>query len=96
MYLVLDLADKYPCDSLAAHILHVVPYPQFLPVFFSIFSFFREKKMREDGERGEREGEDTQALSLSSGTHRIHNSLVDHAGRFLVVELREPRFCLFY
>ena len=36
---------------------------------------------REDEERGEREGEDTQALSLSSGTHRIHNSLVEHAGR---------------
>ena len=34
---------------------------------------------REDGERGEREGEDTQTLSLSSGTHRIHNSLSEHA-----------------
>jgi hypothetical protein len=30
---------------------------------------------REDGERGEREGEVTQTLSLSSGTHRIQNSL---------------------
>ena len=29
---------------------------------------------REDGERGEREGEGTQALSLSSGTHKIQNS----------------------
>jgi hypothetical protein len=46
---------------------------------------------REDGERGEREGEGTQALSLSSGTHRIHNSLAEHADRFPVVELREPR-----
>ena len=34
---------------------------------------------REDGERGEREGEGSQGLSLSSGTHRIHNSLTDHA-----------------
>ena len=32
---------------------------------------------REDGERGEREGEGTQGLSLSSGTHRIHNSLTE-------------------
>ena len=31
----------------------------------------------EDGDPGEREGEDTQALSLSSGTHRIHNSLTE-------------------
>ena len=46
---------------------------------------------REDGERGEREGEGTQALSLSSGTHRIQNSLAEHAGRLTVVELREPR-----
>ena len=46
---------------------------------------------REDGEREEREGEGTQSLSLSSGTHRIHNSLAEHAGRLLVVELREPR-----
>ena len=46
---------------------------------------------REDEERGEREGEDTQTLSLSSGTHRIHNSLADHAGRMPGVELREPR-----
>ena len=46
---------------------------------------------REDRERGEREGEGTQALSLSSGTHRIHNSLAEHAGRFPLVELREPR-----
>ena len=45
----------------------------------------------EDGERGEREGEGTQALSLSSGTHRIQNSLAEHAGRLPVVELREPR-----
>ena len=45
----------------------------------------------EDGERGEREGEGTQALSLSSGTHRIHNSLTEHACRLPVVELREPR-----
>ena len=41
----------------------------------------------EDGEGGEREGEDTQTLSLTSGTHRIHNSLVDHAGKLPVVEL---------
>jgi hypothetical protein len=34
---------------------------------------------REDGELGEREGEGTQALSLSSGTHRIQNSLAEHA-----------------
>jgi hypothetical protein len=40
---------------------------------------------------GEREGEGTQTLSLSSGTHRIHNSLAEHAGRLPVVELREPR-----
>jgi hypothetical protein len=46
---------------------------------------------RGDGERGEREGEDTQALSLSSGTHRIQNSLTEHGGRLPVVELREPR-----
>ena len=45
----------------------------------------------EDGERGEREGEGTQTLSLSSGTHRIHNSLAEHAGRMPGVELREPR-----
>jgi hypothetical protein len=31
----------------------------------------------EDGEWGEREGEGTQALSLSSGTHGIHNSLTE-------------------
>ncbi len=43
---------------------------------------------REDGERGEREGEGTQALSLSSGTHRIRNSLPEHAGRLSVVEFR--------
>ena len=36
---------------------------------------------REDEEWGEREGEDTQALFLSSGTHWIHNSLAEHAGR---------------
>ena len=48
-------------------------------------------KEREDGERGEREGEGKQALSLWSGTHRIHNSLAEHAGRLPVVELREPR-----
>ena len=36
---------------------------------------------REDEERGEREGEDTQTLFLSSGTHWIHNSLAEHAGR---------------
>ena len=46
---------------------------------------------REDEERGEREGEDTQTLSLSSGTHRIHNSLTEHADRMPGVELREPR-----
>ena len=46
---------------------------------------------REDEERGEREGEDTQALSLASGTHRIHNSLAEHAGRMPGFELREPR-----
>ena len=46
---------------------------------------------REDGERGEREGEGTQTLSLSSGTHRIHNSLAEHADRLPVVELRELR-----
>ncbi len=42
---------------------------------------------REDGDRGEREGEDTQALSLSSGTHRIQNSLAENAGRIPGVEL---------
>ena len=42
---------------------------------------------REDGERGERQGEGTQALSLSSGTHRRHNSLAEHAGRMPGVEL---------
>jgi len=40
---------------------------------------------REDGEQGEREGEGTETLSLSSGTRRIHNSLVkyniEHEGR---------------
>ena len=46
---------------------------------------------RKDGERGEREGEGTQPLSLSSGTHRIHNSLAEHADRMPVVELQEPR-----
>ena len=46
---------------------------------------------REDGERGEREGEVTQTLSLSSGTHRIHNSLVEYTHRLSVVEFREPR-----
>ena len=46
---------------------------------------------REDGERGEREGEGTQTLSLSSGTHRIQNSLVEDTDRLFVVELREPR-----
>ena len=46
---------------------------------------------REGGEWGEREGEGTQTLSLSSGTHRIHNSLAEHAGRLPVVELQEPR-----
>ena len=45
----------------------------------------------EDEERGEREGEDTQTLSLSSGTHRIQNSLAENAGRLPGVELREPR-----
>ncbi len=34
---------------------------------------------REDGERGEREGEGTEALSLSSGTHWRHNSLAEDA-----------------
>ena len=42
---------------------------------------------REDGKRGEREGEGTQALSLSSGTHRIQNSLTEHTDRLPVVEL---------
>ena len=42
---------------------------------------------REDGERGEREGEDTSTLSLSSGTHRIQNSLTENGGRLPVVEL---------
>ena len=42
---------------------------------------------REDGERGEREGEDTQVLSLSSGTHRIQNSLTEDTDRLTVVEL---------
>ena len=46
---------------------------------------------REDGERGEREGEGTQALPLSSGTPRIHNSLADHTDRLPVVVFREPR-----
>ena len=46
---------------------------------------------REDGERGEREGEGTQTLSLSSGTHRIHNSLTEDAVRIPGFELREPR-----
>ncbi len=45
----------------------------------------------EDREQGEREGEDTQGLSLSSGTHSIHNSLDEHEDRLPVVELREPR-----
>ena len=49
--------------------------------------FVCESEEREDGERGEREGEGTQALSLSSGTHRIHNSLTDHADRLSVVKL---------
>ena len=40
---------------------------------------------------GEREGEGSQGLSLSSGTHRIHNSLAEHADRLPGVELREPR-----
>ena len=44
---------------------------------------------REDREQGEREGEDTQGLSLSSGTHRIHNSLTEKAVRLPVVEFRE-------
>ncbi len=43
------------------------------------------------GEREGREGEGTPALSLSSGTHRIHNSLTEHVDRLTVVELREPR-----
>ena len=46
---------------------------------------------REDGERGERKGEGTEALSLSSGTHRIQNSFTEHAVRLTVVEFREPR-----
>ena len=46
---------------------------------------------REDGERGEREGEVTQSLSLSSGTQWIHNSLAEYADRLPVAELREPR-----
>ena len=50
---------------------------------------------REDEERGEREGEDTQTLSLSSGTHGIHNSLAEHEGRMPGVELREPRNLIF-
>ena len=36
MHLVLDLADKYPRDSLAAHILEVVP--QFLPALLTVHS----------------------------------------------------------
>ena len=55
----------------------------------NLFVCVREE--REDGDRGEREGEDKQTLSLSSGTHRIHNSLVEDAGRLPVVEFREPR-----
>ena len=35
--------------------------------------FVCESEECEDGERGEREGEVTEALSLSSGTQRIHN-----------------------
>jgi hypothetical protein len=46
---------------------------------------------REDGGRGEREGEGTEGLSLSSGTHRIHNSLAEHTDRLPVVELREGK-----
>ena len=45
----------------------------------------------EDGERGESEGEGTETLSLSLGTHMIQNSLAENAGRLPVVELREPR-----
>ena len=42
---------------------------------------------REDGERGEREGdEDKETLSLSSGTHRIHNSLAEPPDRLSGVE----------
>ena len=37
------------------------------------------------GEWGEREGKGTQALSLSSGTHRIQNSLTEQGGRLSVV-----------
>ncbi len=48
----------------------------------------------EYGERGEREGEGTQGLSLSSGTHGIHNSLTEHVDRLPVVELREPEVCV--
>ena len=36
MHLVLDLADKYPRDSLAAHILDVVA--QFLPALLAPYS----------------------------------------------------------
>ena len=36
MYLVLDLADKYPRDSLVAHILDVIE--QFLPALFMTYS----------------------------------------------------------
>ena len=35
MHLVLDLADKYPRDSLAAHILDVVAHAQFLPALLT-------------------------------------------------------------
>jgi hypothetical protein len=37
----------------------------------------------EDGERGKREGEGTQALFLSSGTNRIHNSVTENEDRFM-------------
>ena len=51
----------------------------------NLFVCVREE--REDREQGEREGEVTEGLSLSSGTHRIHNSLAEHAGRMPGFEL---------
>ena len=40
---------------------------------------------REDGEWGEREGEGTETLSLSSGTHRIQNSLKSRGKKLLFI-----------
>ena len=47
----------------------------------------------EDGERGEREGEGTQALSLSSGTHRIQNSI---CGTVTSLFFKKKLFFLFH